>query len=35
MAVTNLHYITRMSSGFKVYILEGNYYVLYLNTTLI
>lgn len=23
MAVTNLHYITRMSSGFKVYILEG------------
>lgn len=34
MAVTNLHYITRMSSGFKVYILEGNYYVLYLNTCL-
>lgn len=25
MAVTNFHYITRMSSGFKVYILEGNY----------
>ncbi|XP_061907117.1 vestigial like 4 like [Entelurus aequoreus] len=23
MAVTNFHYITRMSSGFKVYILEG------------
>lgn len=26
MAVTNFHYITRMSSGFKVYILEGNYH---------
>lgn len=23
MAVANFHYITRMSSGFKVYILEG------------
>jgi len=27
MAVTNFHYITRMSSGFKVYILEGNYHI--------
>lgn len=26
MAVTNFQYITRMSSGFKVYILEGNYH---------
>lgn len=32
MAVTNFHYITRMSSGFKVYILEGNYsFLLYYN----
>lgn len=23
MAVANFHYITRMSSGFKVYILDG------------
>lgn len=26
MAVANFHYITRMSSGFKVYILEGKLY---------
>ena len=26
MAVTNFHYITRMNSGFKVYILEGMFH---------
>lgn len=31
MAVANFQYITRMSSGFKVYILEGKLFLLHFS----